>query len=89
MNTRISFGEGDDLTVPRELLGDRSFEEGTILSVRLDEEGNAVLRPISPAPTREYAESDLEMFAAEDEVTPDLEARLDALFKRAPRLPRR
>lgn len=88
MNNRLSFGEGGEFTVPRELLGGRALEEGTILSVRLDEEGNAVLRPIAPVPARDYSESDLEVFAAEDEVTPDFEARLDALFERAPRLPR-
>jgi hypothetical protein len=89
MTTRGKRGEGGELTVPREVFEGDTPREGTMMEVRRNERGDVVLRPIDTWLAREYTDADLEMFAREDELTPDLEARLDSLLKREPRLFRR
>lgn len=82
-------GEGGELTVPRELFEGETPEEGTVMEVRRNDRGDIVLRPIEAWPEREYAETDLQTFAEEDELTPELEDRLNSLLRREPRLFRR
>lgn len=85
MTDRITVGNEGELTFPRELLEGKPPEEGTVLRAHLDEEGNVVLRPIAPVPLSEYSGEDLEMFARENEMTPELERRLYSLLQREPR----
>jgi bifunctional DNA-binding transcriptional regulator/antitoxin component of YhaV-PrlF toxin-antitoxin module len=85
MATRIKMGDDGDLTLPRELLEGEPFEEGTVLSAHMDEEGNVILRPLAPVPLREYTGEDLETFAEENEMLPKLEERLYSLIRREPR----
>jgi hypothetical protein len=59
------------------------------MEVHRNERGDIVLRPIDNWPVREYTNADLEMFAREDELTPELEDRLNSLLEREPRLFRR
>jgi hypothetical protein len=89
MTTRGKRGEGDELTVPRELFEGETPQEGTVMEVHRNERGDIVLRPIDNWPIREYTNADLEMFAQEDELTPELEDRLNSLLEREPRLFRR
>lgn len=85
MTARIRIGDEGELTLPRELLEGNPPEEGTVLRAHVDEGGNVVLRPIVPVPLREYTGEDLETFARENEMSPDLEERLYSLFEREPR----
>ncbi len=89
MTIRGNRGEGGELTVPREVFEGDTPREGTMMKVYRNERGDVVLRPIDTWPVREYSDADLEMFAQEDELTPELENRLDSLLKREPRLFRR
>jgi len=89
MTTRGKRGEGGELTVPRELFEGDTPREGTVMEVHRNERGDVVLRPIDTWPVREYTDSDLEMFAREDDLTTELETRLDSLLEREPRLFRR
>ncbi|MGH3144364.1 MAG: hypothetical protein ACRDTR_01020 [Rubrobacter sp.] len=89
MTTRAKRGEGGELTVPRELFEGETPAEGTVMEVHRNERGDVVLRPVATWPVREYTDADLEMFVEEDELTPELEARLNSLLEREPRLFRR
>ena len=89
MSPRITFGEGGEFTVPRELVEGEPVEEGTIMRAHLDEEGNVILRPLAPTAPRRYSIVDREAFAAEDEMTPELEERLERVLAREPRFFRR
>lgn len=89
MAPRITRGDNDELTVPRELLEGESPEEGTLMRVHVNRRGDVILRPLARIPLREYTDEDLAMFAEEDRMPPNLEERLDALLKREPRLFRR
>lgn len=82
-------GEDGELTVPREVFEGDAPTEGTIMEVHRNERGDVVLRPIATWPVREYTDADLEMFAEQDELTPELEHRLNSLLEREPRLFRR
>ena len=89
MTIRANRGEGGELTVPRELFEGATPAEGTVMEVHRNERGDVVLRPVATWPAREYTEADLEMFAEQDELTPELEDRLNSLLEREPRLFRR
>jgi len=49
METRIQLGEAGELTVPRQLMEGQPVEEGTLMRVHLDSEGNVILKPVAPA----------------------------------------
>ncbi len=89
MTIRARRGEGGELTVPRELFEGETPAEGTVMEVHQNERGDVVLRPVVTWPVREYTDADLEMFAEQDELTPELEDRLNSLLEREPRLFRR
>ena len=89
MTTRGKRGDGGELTVPRELFEGDTPREGTVMKVSRNERGDVVLRPIDTWPVREYTDADVEMFAREDELTAELETRLNSLLEREPRLFRR
>lgn len=89
MATRIKFDKNGELTLPRGLLEGSPVEEGTLMKVHLDPDGNVVLKPVNPLQPRQYEDEDLKMFAEADEMTPELEERLERVLKREPRLFRR
>ena len=89
MTIRGKRGDSGELTVPRELFEGDAPREGTVMEVRRNERGDVVLRPIDTWPVREYTDADVEMFAREDELTAELETRLNSLLEREPRLFRR
>ncbi len=89
MTTRAKRGEGGELTVPREVFEGDTPAGGTIMEVHRNDRGDVVLRPVVTWPVREYTDADLEMFAEQDELTPELEDRLNSLLEREPRLFRR
>ena len=87
MTTRIRFNEEGEAILPRELLEGEFVEEGAILKAHRDERGNVVLKRLKAThPVKEYTDADLAAFAEEDEMTPELRRRFDALLKREPRL---
>jgi bifunctional DNA-binding transcriptional regulator/antitoxin component of YhaV-PrlF toxin-antitoxin module len=85
MTDRITVGNEGELTLPRELLEGKPPEEGTVLRAHVDEGGNVILKPVAPVPLREYTGEDLETFARENEMTPEMERRLYSLLEREPR----
>lgn len=89
MTFRAKRGKGGELTVPRELFEGETPADGTVLEVHSNERGDIVLRPVATWFVREYTDADLEMFAEQDELPPELEDRLNSLLEREPRLFRR
>lgn len=85
MAIRIKIGDRGEITLPHELLEGEPLEEGALLKAHVDEGGNVVLRPISPATFSEYTKDDLETFARENEMPPVLEQRLYSVLSREPR----
>lgn len=85
MAARIKSGDSGEITLPRELLEGKPFEEGDLLKAELDERGNVILRPLFSASLREYTVEDLETFAREDELPPELEQRIHYSLAREPR----
>lgn len=80
MSELLRVGE-QGVIVPKELTEKLRLEEGDALLADANPDGSITLRPITGLPVREYAEADLETFADEDELSPELTARTEAFLK--------
>lgn len=78
MNSFTKVGKQGEVSLPEDVREEARLKEGDLLSIETNPDGSIVLRPAPPV--REYTDEDLAMFAREDEMTPDLAARVRAFL---------
>lgn len=78
MNSVTEVGKEGVIPLPKGVRDEARLKEGDLLFVETKPDGSIVLRPAPPV--REYTEEDLAMFAREDEMTPELAARVRAFL---------
>lgn len=71
----IEVGKEGVIPLPKDLREETRLKEGDLLLISTNPDGSMTLRPV-----REYTEEDLRMFAEEDEMTPELAARVRAFL---------
>lgn len=78
MDSVTKVGKEGMVPLPKDIREETRLEEGDLLLVNTNVDGSITLRPAPPV--REYTEEDLAMFAREDEMTPELAARVRAFL---------
>lgn len=74
MNSLTEVGKEGVIPLPQGIRDAARLKEGDLLFVETNPDGSITLHPAPPV--REYTEEDLAMFAREDEMTPELAARV-------------
>lgn len=74
----VKLGKKGQVSIPKAVLDALHLEGEHWLIVDVTEDGAIVLRPAGVAPIELYDDARIAAFLAEDELTPELEERLDA-----------
>ncbi len=82
MNSVTKVGKRGVISLPEGIREESRLKEGDLLLVNTNPDGSITLRPAMSLPVREYTEEELAMFAREDELPPELAARVRAFLER-------
>jgi len=74
----VKLGKKGQISIPKAVLDALHLEGEQWMIVETTDDGAIVLRPAGVAPIELYDDARIAAFLAEDELTPDLAARLDA-----------
>lgn len=80
MDSVIKIGKRGVITLPEEIWEKIRLKEGDMLLANVNPDGSITLRPALPA--REYTEEELQTFAEEDELPPELAAGVRSFLER-------
>ena len=82
MNSMTKVGKRGVISLPEGIREESHLKEGDLVLVNTNPDGSITLRPATSLPVREYTEEDLRMFAEEDDLPPELTARVRAFLDR-------